>query len=277
MLRSSRYSLLLLVALALASTAAAQSDAAMKELVRVAIRPYGTGLEATLADYRYRMHTVTSTVDKKGNVEDRDDEVVEVRWVDGAPEEKLIERNGKPPTEKDTEKADKRDEKRRKRKKSAHEDFRFGRDFLIANDFSDAGTALVSGRNVRVIRFAAKKKLPKGIDADDYKNIAGTLWIDTSGSVPQIVKLEFHLTGPRRFALVLASASEAQLNIEYTEPPDRAPEGQQPIAWLPKKLDFYMSLRVLGMKIRPKMIRDYGDFERVVPYKIRGKILTPGV
>lgn len=267
------------VLLFLCVSASAQQPDAIVELVRAAVRPHGGSIEGTLADYKYRVRSTSMTLDKNLKVDEGgiETELYEITPVDGIPQEKLLERNGKAPSEKELRDAAKRDEKSRKRKqKRMHEEFRFGRDFLLANDFVLSRTEQQGGHEVRVITYTPKKKMPKGVDVGHFKNVAGTLWIRT-GETPILIKQEMHLIGPRRFmAGIVASASEAQFDLEYVEPPDKAAPGQQPIPWLPKHLSLYINMRVFGMKIRPKIVREYSDFQRVVPLKKRGKLLTPG-
>lgn len=256
-------------------SATAQTTSEVLELVRVAIRPYGNGPETTLADYQYRVRNTTITYNKKGNVEETETELTEITPVNGEPRERVIERNGRPPSEKEAREAEKRDRKDQKRRqKRAHDEFRFGRDFLLGNDFELVRTEKLDGREVRVVAYAPKKHMPKGIDADDFKNIAGTLWIAVAPNFTQLIRHEAHLTGTRRFAVLLASASEAQFEVSYAEPPDKAAKGQQPISWLPKKLELDIKLRVLGMRVHPKITREYSDFVRVVALKERGRLLT---
>jgi hypothetical protein len=257
--------------------AVAQTSAVDPARIRAAVRAFDSGYEAPLADYRYRLRVTTVMLDKDGNSEQPDVEVYEVTPIQGIPQERLVEKNGRTPTAQELKEAEKRSERDRKRRtEHVQREFRFGPQFVAANDFQLARTEEIAGRVTDVITFTPKKKLPKGVDKSEFKNIAGTLWIANRGPEPVLVRQEMHLTRPLRIAVgILASAAEASFQVDYTAPPDSAPPGQPPIPWLPRRTEFYINMRVFGVKMRPKVIREYAQFVRVVPLVQRGRKLTP--
>jgi hypothetical protein len=276
------------------------SDEQLREVVRQAIKPYMYGPEETLHDYKYRMLVTTQELDKnlKPDPKETDLELFEVKPVDGRPEEKLLERNGKPLTEKELDKQERDASKSRKaRNRGVERAFIFGPEFMDAMDFELVQIGL-SYRFTSieelglVIRFSPKKNPPK-LKNDILKSLAGTLWVNVTHDkcVEQdcaqweekhplrnvvMTKYEMHLIKPvRLLGGIVISVSDMHLEVEMTPVQDKTGDETSPISWLPKKMDIFLQLRFFGIKVRPKITREYSQFERVLPRVIHGKELTP--
>ena len=108
--------LTVLLTLAGRSADAPENELSAQDIVDRAIeRAEWIDKENFEARFSFRMLNESERLDKKGQVEEREERVYENQPIDGAAYMRLVEKDGQPLTEKDLKKERKREEKYRKR------------------------------------------------------------------------------------------------------------------------------------------------------------------
>jgi len=171
----------------LASTAFAQ-DA--NEIIRRAADRDFTNFE-NRKNYTYQERLEHRHYDGKGKVSKIETETNEILILEGQPYERLIARNDKPLSEKDTakeqKKLDKEVEKRKNRSASEKskldkerlEEKKYLREFTEAFDFKVIGEEPVSGKPAWILSVTPKPGYrPKESEAKMFTKLRGKVWID---------------------------------------------------------------------------------------------------
>jgi hypothetical protein len=212
--------------------------------------------------YTFFQHTTIEKLADDGSVKEREERVYELGRVEGEPFLRLVQKNGKPPTEKDLEEERKREkefrkrlEERRKKPKPEDEGFRFDQELMSKYRAEVLGRETVNGRPAWVLRFAPKSRdLPVRKRVDRLTNkLAGKLWIDAQDY--EIVKAEASLTEPARVGMgLLANFQKFDLSLEQTRLDDST--------WLPARADAFMQGRVIFTTTHERRTLRWMDFRK---------------
>jgi hypothetical protein len=175
----------------LAAAAASGQDA--REIVRQSVERDARNFER-FRDYTFYELTEQKRYDKRGQLTSTETELHEVLILGGRPYERLLERNGKPLSEKEArkeqEKLDKEAAKRAKEterdraryERERKEQRRFAREIPDAFTFTLLGEERIDGLPVWKIQAEPKPGYkPKERRAAIFKNVRGTLWIEQAG------------------------------------------------------------------------------------------------
>ena len=181
-----------LLAFVCAATAIAQG-LTPQEIVRRSVDRDAQNFER-FKDYTFHEFQDQKQLDKKGKVSHRDTELNEVLMLGGRPYSRLLERDGKPLSKKDSEKeqtkldkeAAKRtketDRDRAKFEKDRLEERKFAREIPEAFNFTLLGEENLDGLPVWKIQAEPKPGFkPKDGRADLLKKVRGTIWVDQAG------------------------------------------------------------------------------------------------
>ena len=215
------------------------------------------------ARFGFRMLNETEKLDKHGQVEEREEHVYENQPVDGAPYWRLVEKDGRPLTEKELEKERKREKKYRKRladKSDPKDDERvaFNEDLVSRYIVHREGLEDIKGRPAYVISFEPKSgPLPKKKRMDYALNkSAGRLWIDRE--TYEIAQLEFELLDKVRLWWGFIGSIQQMRGRLQREPVD----GYRDV-WLPRRFDIYMNGRILFKSLHRNEKMKWSDFRKL--------------
>ena len=184
--------------------------------------------------YTFRHTEETKTLDKKGAVKERKTRTRETLWIDGTSYTRLIEKDGKPLSEKDArdeqEKMDKEIAKRRnespsaKRKRLAEreKELKEEREFRLqipdAFDWTLLGEEAVGGSLCYKLRAEPKSGFkPRGdIGAKLLPKLHGTIWINKAGY--EWVKVDAETLDTISFGLGMVRIGQgARLELEQSQ------------------------------------------------------------
>lgn len=208
--------------------------------------------DVAYARFESRQESTTESLNGAGEVTKRETEVRLQYPLEGALFDELIEKDGRPLTEKELRSEEKRRENfirevQRRRSRGGHpqpreeNDMRFNHDLMDRYRVELLGTEFVREHECWVIGFEPRDgKLPSGSRMDPALNKStGHLWIsqDDYG----LVRLEFAMREPFRYwGGVLATIRQAEGLLDF----DRFANG----TWLPLSFDFNIDLEVLMVK-----------------------------
>jgi hypothetical protein len=164
-----------------------------REIVRISVERDASNF-ARYKDYTFKALRTTKGLDKNGRVTSTESELTELMILGGRSYERVLERDGKPLSEKDVkkeqEKLDKEaarraketDRDRAKFEKERQEERRFALEIPDAFDFKLLGEESRDGLPVWKIQAEPKPGYkPKDGRADVLKKVRGTIWIDQAG------------------------------------------------------------------------------------------------
>ncbi|MEO5922968.1 MAG: hypothetical protein ABIR70_03990 [Bryobacteraceae bacterium] len=189
-------------------------------------------------DYTFHEFSDQKQLDKRGKVSKQDTELNEVLMLGGRPYSRLLERDGRPlsvkETEKEQAKLDKEAAKRAKEtdrdrarfEKDRLEERRFALEIPEAFTFQLLGEEKIDGLPVWKIQADPKPGFkPKSGRADLLKKVRGTLWIDQAGY--QWIRAEIDVIGTISWGLfVLRIPAGAKISFLQMRVNDEV--------WLPK-------------------------------------------
>jgi hypothetical protein len=228
----------LLLIVALAATAVAQDP---KEIFRRSVEKDQVN-RALLRQYTYIEKTVQKEFDKNGKEKSAESSVHDISMLYGHQFSKLIEKNGKPLTEKDKQKEQERLEKftakwehetpeqrakrEARREKNREKEDAFLREVTDAYDLRLLGDEKVDGKDAWVIQAEPHPGYRAKLDGAKYfAKIHGKVWIDKAEY--QWVKAEAETIDTISFGLVLFRLYKgSRLDFEQTRINDEI--------WLPK-------------------------------------------
>ncbi len=257
----------LLLLLAAASVALLAQDP--KEIVRLSLERDWRNVDA-LNRYAYEKRSVVQSLDKEGRVKDTKDRLEEVIHIDGTEIERLVEKDGKPLSAKEAAKEQKRvDEQiekikresakdRAKRRGETDKDKREEREarqeVLEAFDFRLLGEEVKSGHGCWIIEGQPKPGWKgKGRRADQFKALAGRLWIDQQSH--EWVRMELDSIDTISVGWFLFRLQKgAKIEVEQFRVNDEI--------WVPKHVDVRADARVLGKMIRVDINVAYANFRK---------------
>jgi hypothetical protein len=184
--------LLLVLACALAADAQ-QAALSPYEIVKRSIDRDTRNFER-FKDYTFHQFSDQKQLDKRGKVVSSDRELEEVLMLGGRPYSRLLERDGKPLSAKDSQKeqqkldreaakrAKETDRDRAKYEKDRLEERRFAREIPEAFNFTLLGQESIDGLPVWKIQAEPRPGFkPRERRADLLKKVRGTLWIEQAG------------------------------------------------------------------------------------------------
>jgi hypothetical protein len=226
-------------------------------------------------DYTFQQFTQQRMLDKKGNVSSTETELEDVVPLGGRPYYHLLERNGRPLSEKDArkeqEKLDKEAAKRAReseRERAKYERERrqersFAREIPDAFTFTLLGEEQIDGLPVWKIRAEPKPGYkPRARRAGAFKNVRGTLWIDQAGY--QWVKADIDVIGTISWGLfILRIPPGAKIEFLQTRVNDEV--------WLPKQVHIRADAKLgLVKTYRADVQIDYRNYRK---YRTESQVL----
>jgi hypothetical protein len=230
-------------------------------------------------NYTYQEHIEFRQYDGKGKLAKTEAETHEVLILEGQPYERLIAKNGKPLSEKDTEKEqnklDKESEKRQhqsasekaKLEKERAEDRKYLREFADAFDFQIIGEELVSGKPTWVLSVNPKPGYQaKDSQAKMFAKLKGKIWIDKGEF--HWVKAEGEAIDTLSFGLFLFRVSPgATVSFEQTRVNEEV--------WLPSHITIRADARLaLVKKMRAEIDITYSGYKK---FQADSKIVTESI
>ena len=228
--------------------ASAPADA--KETIRRALEVDQRNL-ALARNYTYEEKQETRAFDKRGSTKHQQSETHDLTILYGEPYSRLIQKNGKPLSEKDEKKeqekldkfiakhkneSEKEKQKRlAKMEKDRREERAFAGDIINAYDFRMAGQEQVDGRDVYVIEANPRKDFhPTQPHADVLPKLRGRVWIDKKDY--DWVKIEAESIDTISWGLFLARIHKgSHFSFEQTRVNDEI--------WLPRRISINASAR----------------------------------
>ncbi len=238
------------------------------------------------ASFSFRMVNESEKLDKKGRVKEREERVYENQPIDGAPFMRLVEKNGRPLTEKELKKERKREEKYRQRladKSKPHDEGRIAFDEKLVSRYKVQlqGMEDIRGRPAYIISFEPKSgpfPTKKRMDRTLSKS-AGRLWIDAENY--EIAQLEFELIDEVKLGWGLIGSIKQLRGRLQQEPVDGYPD-----VWLPSRFDIYMNGRISFKTLNRNEKMEWSDFRKLpeqeqqadatsVPYAFSGRSGLP--
>lgn len=252
--------------LALLFLAAAAWGQDPREIVRQSVERDASNF-ARFKDYTFKTLYQQKRLDKNGKVTNTESELNEVLILGGRPYERLLERDGKPLSEKDAQKeqakldkeaakrAKESDRDRAKFEKDRQQERRFAREIPEAFNFTLLGTEQRDGLPVWKIRAEPKPGFkPKEGRADLLKKVRGTLWIDQAGY--QWVAADIDVIDTISWGwFILRIPAGATIHFEQTRINNEV--------WLPRQAHIRADAKLGLMKTyRLDMNIDYSDYKK---------------
>lgn len=231
--------------------------------------------------YTYRAASVTEETDSNGRVKKTESSVREILFTQGALVERMIEKNGKPLTDKEKEKEDERVEKeitkeKEKRAKAASEgkatnargdEMLSAARILELGTFSNPRRQIYRDRPTIVVDYAGDKKAKSRTSFEAvFKDLVGTVWVDEK--TRNLVRAEGHFLDNFKVGggLVANVRKDSSFSYETTFVNNEV--------WLPAKISGQGSVRVLLLVHYEG--RGHATFYDYRKFQSSGKIL-PGV
>jgi len=220
------------------------------------------------ARYTYTQRSTTDELDSKGNVKKHEERLFYVLPIDGKPYSRLIEKDGKPLSEKDTrlEREHERkfrqrlaDRKRRKEQGDEdEEDININEELVSKYRFTLSGRETLNGRAAYILSFEPRSgALPIKRRLDRLLNkVAGRVWIDEQDYA--ISRVDLHLAeNVSAWGGLLASVRKFLLHVEQIKVDETA--------WLPSYVDAYFDGRILIKSLHMKLKQQNSDFRKITP------------
>jgi len=249
----------------------ALSQKQMQELFRV-VADKDNENDKRLRDYTYIERDVENRLDGKGQVKSTETKTYEVLEIYGEQVNRLIEKDGKPLSEKEAAKEEERIQKitdkrknesesdRKKREEKEEKEREDGRKFV--NEVADAynfklvGSEAVSGRDTWVIDAEPRPDfVPHMKESKFLSKFRGRVWVDKSDL--QLAKLDVEALETVSVGWFLARIHQgAHFMLEQTRVNDEV--------WLPRHVTFNVDARIALLKdfkiAGEQTFRDYKKF-----------------
>lgn len=223
-------------------------------------------------DYTYVEREVENTLNGKGQTKSTQTKTYEVLEIYGEPVERLIEKNDKPLSSKDTGKEDEKIQKiidkrknetekqREKRLKAEEKDREQSRQWVHeiseAYNFRELGSEKVGGRQAWVIGAEPRPGFVPHLKYANYlSKFHGRVWIDQADL--EVAKMDVECLDTVSWGLFLARLHKGtRITLEQTRVNDEV--------WLPLHLNFKVDARLAllkGIKLEDEQtFRDYKKF-----------------
>ncbi len=218
--------------------------------------------------YAYTQHSTIEELDSKENVRKREERVLQILPIDGEPYARLVQKDGKPLSEKDAKLEQERERRFRRRlaerkRKKEHgkkddDEVDFDEELVSKYRFILAGREPVNRRAAYVLSFEPRSAdLPVKRKIDRLLNkVAGRLWIDEQDYA--ISRVDLHLAeNVLAWGGLLASVRKFLLQVEQSKVDEAA--------WLPCYVDGYIDGRILIRSLHMKVKQQNSDFRKVPP------------
>jgi hypothetical protein len=213
--------------------------------------------------YRFKVFRVRDKLDKKGELKERDEEVLENVLIEGFPYQRLIEKNGQALTEKERKEEGKREsefrEKIAKREdptRDGENDFSFNQDLVDRFDFSFEGVEELESGSSYVLSYKPKAgKLPVKRRIDRALNKAeGRVWVDQESY--EISRVEFELKEEVKLWWgLIGSIHEVKGTVQRQEVNSGV--------WFPTGFDLYLKGRIFFSSLHSRQQVRWSEFDRV--------------
>jgi len=220
------------------------------------------------AQYTYTQRSTIEELDSKENVKRRVERLLQVTLIDGEPYARLVQKDGKPLTEKDAKLEQEHERKFRERlaerkrkkeqKKKDEGDIELDEELLRKYRFVLTGREAVDGRPAYLLSFEPRSNdLPVKRRVDRLMNkVAGRVWIDEQDY--EICRADLHLAeSVSAWGGLLASVRKFFLRFEQTKVDETA--------WMESYADGYMDGRILIRSLHLKFSQQNSDFRRIAP------------
>lgn len=218
--------------------------------------------------YTYTQHSTIEELDSKENVRKHEERVLQVFPIDGKPYARLVQKDGKPLSEKDVKLEQERErrfrqrlaERKRKKEQGKKDDDEvdFDEELVSKYRFILAGREPVNGRAAYVLSFEPRSTdLPVKRRIDRLLNkVAGRLWIDEQDYA--VSRVDLHLAeNVLAWGGLLASVRKFLLRLEQNKVDEAA--------WLPSYVDGCIDGRILIRSLHVKVRQQNSDFRKVPP------------
>ena len=219
----------------------------------------------TAAQFTFSRIRVLEEFDAKGKVTDRKQSRQECFPINGVPFARLLQKDGRPLTEKEIKAEEEREAAARSGKKPGNspepskrdKQWQFTDEMLARYTFKITGQEIVRDRPVWVVEFAPRSKdLPVKQMTDRVANkLAGKLWIDAEEW--EVARLKFWLTEE---VTVVGGVAGVLRKFDMTLDRTRIETN----AWLPTMLDFEMAGREVMVNKRLHYHEESKNFKRAV-------------
>lgn len=211
--------------------------------------------------YRFQFLSVNEKLDGDGRVREEEKRLYESIPIQGAPFERLLEIDGRPLTEKEQRKEEKREAEFRKKLakgKSGEPDeknrMRFDEELTGRYRFEVESRQALEGRDCWVLAFEPRPgELPVKRRIDHALNkSAGRIWVDAE--THEISRVEFRLIDKVRLWWgMIGSISQLEGRIDRS----RIAQG----AWMPSEVEFYLKGRIFFSSLHFRQKIHWGSFE----------------
>ncbi len=241
----------------------------VQEILRKAIERARWDDEQNIAGkYIYTQRSTVEELDSRDGVKKREERLLSVFPIEGRPYSRVIEKDGRPLSEKDAKLERERERKFRQRladrKRRKERGERDGDDIDIDEQlvskyrFALTGREPVNGRPAYVLSFEPRSgDLPVKRKLDRLLNkVAGKVWIDAQDY--EISRADVHLAeNVSAWGGMLASVRKFLLRVEQVKVDETA--------WLPSYVDAYFDGRLLIKSFHMKLKQQNSDFRKVAP------------
>ena len=218
--------------------------------------------------YIYTRRSIIDQFDSKETLKKHEERLHQVVPIDGESYPRLVQKDGRPLTEKEIKQEQEREQKFRQRVEEKRRNREQGKkheeaieldDELVGRyRFDSLGRELINGRPAYVLRFEPRSEdLPVRRRIDRLLNkLAGKLWIDEQDF--QLSRVDLHLAeNVSAWGGMLASVRKFVLRVEQT----RVDEA----AWFPHTVDAYIDGRILVKSVHLQLKQENSNFRRIAP------------
>jgi len=216
------------------------------------------------ADYTCNQLSMREKLNGQGVVEERQEKLFEVFYIEGLPFRRLVKRNGEPLSAEEARREQQREQdfrrqvperKQRKAQGPLEDQVALNEDLINRYSYELAGQEAIRGRSTYVVTFRPRRDdLPVRRRVDRILNkLAGKVWVDTQDY--EIVRLEIHLAGKATmWGGLLATVRKLEGEFEQTPTDDGV--------WFPLRLQGRLDARVLFSNYRLTQTERWSDFRR---------------
>ena len=240
----------------------------VEEIVKKAIeRAKRDGDQKFDTRYTYTQHSTVEELDSGERVKKHEERLLLVFPIEGESYARLIQKDGKPLSEKDARLERERERKfrqrqaeRKRRKEQGQrddDDIEITEGLASKYKFTLIGSEPVNGRPAYVLSFEPRSSdLPIKRRLDRLLNkVAGRVWIDEQDF--EISHADLHLAEDvSAWGGVLASLRKFLLRVDQTKVDETV--------WLPRYVDAYFDGRILVKTFHMKLQQQNSDFRRIV-------------
>jgi hypothetical protein len=217
------------------------------------------------AEYIYNQLSIRKKLDGQGAVQEQQERLYEVFYIEGLVFRRLIENNGQALSAEETQREQQREQefrrqiperKRRRAQGPAGDQVTLNEDLINHYSYELAGQEFVRGRWTYAVTFRPRSDdLPLRRRVDRLLNkLAGRVWVDSQDY--EIVRLEVHLAGKvTMWGGLLAVVRQLEGEFEQTRTDDGV--------WFPLRLHGHLDARLLLSNYRLTQTELWSNFRKV--------------